>query len=188
MLFVFILSLFSGIVSASLYAEKIPDPSRFTSINPLWSAQLEKQDGSNVTLSLIEFEWLNPNGQKSKTTMFYLNDNVDEYISEGGTYSYAQDYSYDCSDENLYDSCMSSCPNDEPERERCMEQCTDEHQCDYTTTCIQDAPDGSCGLEESTSSYGSNGAILNFNPETGRLEQSIDYSLKCNGFIENGML
>tara|TARA_Y100000310_G_scaffold333695_1_gene411755 strand:- start:1567 stop:3429 length:1863 start_codon:yes stop_codon:yes gene_type:complete len=169
LLSVFIISLFSGIVSASLYTEKIPDPSRFTLINPLWSSIMEKQDGSNITLSLIEFEWLNPNGQTSKTTMFYLNNGVDEYISDKGGFSYSQEYNYGCSDKDLYDSCVSACGNIEPERERCIEQCTEDYQCDTTIICTQNAPDDTCGLERSTSSYGSNDVVLNFDPSSGQV-------------------
>jgi len=183
LLFLFVISLFSGIVSASLYAEKIPDPSRFTSINPLWSSILEKQDGSNITLSLIEFEWLNPDGQTSKTTMFYLNDGVDEYIADKSSFSYAQEYDSGCSDEDLYNSCISDCKSDES----CIDQCMRDYQCDFAITCTQNGPDGTCGLKKSTSSYGSNDIVLNFNPSTGQLDNSQDYSLKCKGLVKNSL-
>jgi len=163
------------IVSASLYSEKVPDPSRFTSINPLWSAILEKQDNSNITLSLIEFEWLSPNGQSSsKTTMFYLNDGINEYISDSSGFVYTQEYNSSCFDNDLYDDCVSLCPNTEPEKERCMEQCIEDYDynCHTEVTCTQIGPDDTCGVSRSTNIYGSNYIDLNFNPASGQLSET----------------
>ena len=82
-----------GIVSGSLYAEKIPDPNRFISIEPLWSVKLEKVDGGVITISLLEFVWEQEDGQSS-TTMFYLDDGADEYIADRGSFRYAQESTF----------------------------------------------------------------------------------------------
>jgi len=193
LLSVFIISLSSGIVLASLYAEKISDPTIFTSINPLWSSIVEKQDGSNITLSLIEFEWLNPNGQTSKTAMFYLNNGVDEYISDEASFSYSQEHNFSCSNETYYNDCVSACGDTEPEREECIEQCIEDYQCGSTTTCTQSGPDNTCGIEESTNSYGSNDIVLNFNPSSGQLlegtfnEQEL-ILISQNGYLSSGRI
>ena len=64
------LLIFSSLVTASLYTEKIQDPSRFTSIEPIWSAELETTGGQTITVSVIEFKTLSYQGNIQKYMMF----------------------------------------------------------------------------------------------------------------------
>ena len=172
-----------GIVSGSLYAEKIPDPNRFISIEPLWSVKLEKVDGGVITISLLEFVWEQEDGQGS-TTMFYLDDGADEYIADKGSFRYAQESTFQCSSDEDYQSCVSGCGNDES----CIDQCTRDYDCKTTVSCTEKAPDASCGTTHAFATFGNNIADLVFNPSTGELESGEFNKIKTTKINENGYL
>tara|TARA_Y100000310_G_scaffold94456_1_gene92101 strand:- start:302 stop:904 length:603 start_codon:yes stop_codon:yes gene_type:complete len=177
-------------VSASLYAEKIPDPSRFTSIEPLWSAELKTQQGNEITISLIEFVWLNDDESKSKADMFYLNDGTNEYIAESSSFSYSQESEYVCSDQELYNDCIDSCGNDES----CIDECAQDYQCNNVLTCIEKGPDNTCGLESSNVIFREGtDSSLKFDPVSGQLvsatlkEQELNIRIQ-KGYLSSGRL
>ena len=67
--------------------------------------------------------------------MFYLNDGIDEYLANKGSFSYANEYSTACTSEDDYNTCISACGYNES----CIDGCVDNYQCDNIITCIQDA-------------------------------------------------
>jgi hypothetical protein len=182
MLFLLSLSVF---VSASLYAEKIPDPSRFTSIEPLWSAELKTQQGNEITISLIEFVRLRDDESKSKANMFYLNDGTNEYIAESGSFYYSQESEYVCSDQELYKDCIDSCGNDES----CTDECAQDYQCNYVLTCIEKGPDNTCGFESSNIIFREGtDSSLKFDPSSGQLVSATLKGQELNIRIQKGYL
>lgn len=177
-----------------LYTEKIQDLSRFTSIEPLWSALLEKNDGIQMTISLIKFEWLNYQNQGEHVAMFYLKDGVNEYLSdkdEPG--SDAREYVNTCDSSDVYDTCIGLCPNTEPDRENCVDQCSQDFTCQSQITCLAYAPDNTCGVKKLVPVFGSDKLELNFIPDSGQLSsgsyngQSI-ILINQNGFVSLGNL
>jgi len=180
---IFIILLFGGVAFASLYAEKIPDPSRFTSIEPFWSAILQKTDGTSITISLLKFEWLSYENQIEHTAMFYLNDGIDEYIAEGGKFYYADDYDYVCSSQEDYNNCVEGCGDNES----CIDQCAQNYQCDNIITCLDFGPDNTCGLRRTIVNFGISCMELFFEPNTGQLIKGTWYdSNKCEQIMIPG--
>jgi hypothetical protein len=180
----------TSLVTASLYTEKIPDPSRFTSIEPKWSAELEFSDGTAIQVSLIEFEWLSGEAS-SKTHMMYLNDGTDEYIADKGSWGHAKTYEFIC--DSGYDDCVTSCGDDEP----CIDSCTQDYNCRNEESCPDFGPDGTCGVKKATASFGENNLMLEFDPATGQLkyegltfynDQPIENIVAESGFLSGGVL
>ena len=167
-----ILSICSISVMASLYTDKIPDPGRFQSIEPIWSASLQKASGDQITASLIRFEWLDNSGRTSKVEMFYLHDGSDRYIADGGSYTYSMTHQFSC--DSGYDNCISGCSNDES----CIDDCTRDFNCGTQSTCEITGPDGTCGFDSATTFFGNNKLLLNFDPGTGEL---LDAGTSYNG-------
>ena len=144
-----------------LYAEKVPDPNRFISIQPIWSSSLDKS-GETITVSVLQFEWLSGE-TTSKAELTYLKDASGRYLSDGGTFSYSRTYEFTC--DLGYDNCVSACGDDET----CIDQCVRDYDCATESSCVIIGPDGSCGVESMTASFGITQLLLNFDPVTGQL-------------------
>ena len=154
----------TSLVTASLYAEKIPDPSRFTSIEPMWSAELETTDGQTIIVSLIKFETLSYQGMVQNYMMFYLNDGVNEYIAEKGSYDWVKEPHRTC--ESGFEECLNVCADGD---ESCVDNCDSNFNCETTYTCETLAPDGTCGIEKASQKFGEHSVYLDFDPSTGQL-------------------
>lgn len=184
-----VLVLLSGFVTASLYAEKIPDPSRFTSIEPMWSAELETTDGQTITVSLIKFETLSYQGKVQNYMMFYLDDGVDEYIAEKGSYNWEKEPHRTC--ESGFEECLNACADGD---ESCADNCDSGFSCETTYTCETLAPDGTCGIQGATQDFGGHKLNLNFDANTGQLNNFMNYLdgqsigvVSQNGFLSEGV-
>ncbi len=188
---VLLIILLSGLVVASLYAEKIPDPERFISIQPIWSALLETELGKTLKVSFIEFVWIDDpiTGRTGETQMAYLNDGENEHIAEKMHLEYAIDsqgigtgcpsYREDaricqtvCSD-----TYMEKMENDEiwitnvKEHKECKNDCTRQYNCGYIVTWSYLGPDGYAGITSIDVDFGEIGGqfSLNFDPVAGKL-------------------
>ncbi len=159
---VFIMIL-TSLVTASLYAEKVPDPSRFTSIQPRWSAQLELSDGQTIKVSLITFKWLSYQNKTEVTHMFYLNDGMDEYLAEKGAEFFVEKYEFTC--QEGYENCTKKCDSGD---ESCIDDCVEEFNCGSVSTCSIFAPDDTCSVERIEQNFGKHTLSLNFDPNSGK--------------------
>jgi len=156
--------LLTSFVMASLYSDKIPDPNRFQSIDPIWSASLDN-GGQIITVSVLRFVWLSDE-TTSEVEMIYLEDVSGRYLADGTAFSYSQTHEFTC--DTGYDSCVSACGTDET----CIDQCTADYNCATQSSCVITAPDNSCGMESITASFGSTQLLLNFDPATGQLVET----------------
>ena len=196
MIGIFLIVLLSGLVIASLYAEKIPDPDRFTSIQPIWSALLETESGKTLKVSVLNFVWIDKSFEGENITyaekMFYLDDGYNEYIAEKVQVEYAIDYKgigTGClSFREDAEICKNVCrgtymekymemENDEiwitiaKELRECKNDCTRQYNCGYIVTWTYLGPDGYAGITLLDPYFGQIGGqlILNFDPVAGKL-------------------
>ena len=196
------LMVLTSLVTASLYSEKIPDPGRFTSIEPRWSAELETSGGQTIKASLITFRWLSYQGKVEVAHMFYLNDGTNEYIAEKGNYDWVKEPKFSC--EEGYEGCLDKCS---PGDESCIDDCARKFDCKTTYTCKILAPDKTCGIEKASQKFGEHSVYLDFDPSTGQLrthearsdgelikksysyydDQLINRVISQNGFLSEGV-
>jgi len=166
-----------------MYLEKIPDPTRFTSIEPLWSAQFKKTTGPTITISLLNFEWTNEYGQTSASRMFYIDDSFDKYIADTGTFTYAQEPKFKCTSNSDFKTCVAGCGEDET----CIDNCAIKYECDTIVECER-APDLSCGLKTVELTYGIHEIVLKFSPYNGTANDLVIEGADVEKLQEKGWL
>jgi hypothetical protein len=189
--------LVGAVVQASLYAEKVPDPSRFVSIEPLWSGLFETQEGDEVKISLLEFVWLGDDGiEQPPAHMFYLSDGVNEYLSESTRFSYSEPILPDPNTDNfvcepieLYKECVIGCDEDSS----CIQDCFNEYCEEFLLAVIEEdcirGPDNSCGIKTTDVVFfqGIESKLI-FDPESGKIFSATLKGQNLNLKIQSGFL